>query len=328
MPKITIIVPIYNTANVLRRSVDSIIAQTYTDWELLLIDDGSNDGSGNICDEYAASDSRIRVIHQPNGGVSAARNRGIDEAQGTWVGFVDSDDYVEPCFLQNFMSLPQDVDMLQQGLCALGSWWNIPAAERTVVTMPDRMVRGRDEMLVFVNDMYDCDMHPYTVCKLFRRDLLRIHGLRFQEDLRYQEDMLFNFNYYSHITSAANIQAAGYNYFFPTNGKEYKSRRPLWVYRQCMEAMLTPDSDKHEAERLRIQFLRRMTNYCFRADSFATAADRRQFFIWMGKEYSRREMRISLRPMRLLQPLRMLYVKHPAVSLPLLTATYFAIALR
>ena len=94
-PKISIIVPVYKVEQYLRRCLDSIVAQTFTDWECILIDDGSPDNSGKICDEYAAKDGRFRVFHQENAGVSAARNKGLDEARGEWIAFVDSDDWVE-----------------------------------------------------------------------------------------------------------------------------------------------------------------------------------------------------------------------------------------
>ena len=92
MPTISIIVPVYNVEPYLRRCVDSILAQTFTDFELILVDDGSPDNCGAICDEYAEKDSRIHVIHQENGGLSAARNAGIDYAHGEYLCFVDSDD--------------------------------------------------------------------------------------------------------------------------------------------------------------------------------------------------------------------------------------------
>lgn len=95
MPKISVIVPVYNAEKYLQRCVDSILAQTFVDFELLLINDGSKDGSGAICDEYAVKDSRIRVFHKENGGPSSARNMGIDKAEGEWITFVDSDDWVE-----------------------------------------------------------------------------------------------------------------------------------------------------------------------------------------------------------------------------------------
>ena len=94
-PKISIIVPVYKVEKYLHRCLDSIVNQTFTDWECILIDDGSPDNSGIICDEYAQMDRRFKVIHQENKGVSAARNAGLDVAKGEWIGFVDSDDWIE-----------------------------------------------------------------------------------------------------------------------------------------------------------------------------------------------------------------------------------------
>lgn len=92
---ISIIVPVYNTEKYLDQCIQSVLAQTYTNWELLLIDDGSTDSSGAICDKYAAEDKRIRVFHKENGGVSSARNLGLDNAQGEWISFVDADDWID-----------------------------------------------------------------------------------------------------------------------------------------------------------------------------------------------------------------------------------------
>ena len=101
MPIMSVIVPVYNTEQYLHRCIDSILTQTYTDFELLLIDDGSKDKSGDICDEYALKDSRIRVFHKENGGVSSARNLGLDNAAGEWITFVDSDDWIIESYLMN-----------------------------------------------------------------------------------------------------------------------------------------------------------------------------------------------------------------------------------
>ena len=95
MPKISIIVPVYNAEKYLRKCVDSILNQTFKDFELILVDDGSIDTSGKICDEYNLKDNRIKVIHKENGGLSSARNAGLDIAQGEYIGFVDSDDWIE-----------------------------------------------------------------------------------------------------------------------------------------------------------------------------------------------------------------------------------------
>lgn len=95
MPKISVIVPVYNTEKYLDICIQSILSQTYTDFELLLIDDGSTDSSGAICDKYAEQDSRVRVFHNENGGASSARNMGLDNAKGEWITFVDSDDWID-----------------------------------------------------------------------------------------------------------------------------------------------------------------------------------------------------------------------------------------
>ena len=109
-PKISVIIPVYNAESTLRRCVDSVLAQTFTDFECLLINDGSKDKSGEICDEYAIRDSRIKVFHKENGGVSSARNVGLDNATGEWIAFVDSDDWVgEKC--------------TRRGLRILGGLW-------------------------------------------------------------------------------------------------------------------------------------------------------------------------------------------------------------
>ena len=107
MPKVSVIIPVYNVEKYLPQCIDSILAQTFTDFELILVNDGSKDCSGNICDEYAQKDSRIVVIHKENGGASSARNRGLDIAKGEWISFIDSDDYVTPNYLSNLISEAQ-----------------------------------------------------------------------------------------------------------------------------------------------------------------------------------------------------------------------------
>ena len=107
---ISVIVPIYNTKQYLEKCIESIRAQTYKDLEILLIDDGSTDGSSEICDYYAKEDARIKVIHKPNGGLSSARNRGIDEARGDYIGFVDSDDDIEPEMFETLYNLITQFD--------------------------------------------------------------------------------------------------------------------------------------------------------------------------------------------------------------------------
>ena len=103
MPKLSVIVPVYNTEKYLRECIDSILAQTFTDFELILVDDGSTDGSGAICDEYAGKDSWIQVIHQENGGVTRARKAAMQVATGSWISFIDSDDWIDPAMFDTML---------------------------------------------------------------------------------------------------------------------------------------------------------------------------------------------------------------------------------
>ena len=111
-PLITIIVPVYNIMEYLPRCVYSITAQTYRNLELILVDDGSTDGTGALCDKLAAEDERIRVFHKENGGSSSARNLGLSHAKGAYIGFVDSDDYVEPDMYERLLRGIQNYQVL------------------------------------------------------------------------------------------------------------------------------------------------------------------------------------------------------------------------
>lgn len=120
-PKVSVIVPVYKVEKYLPECIESILAQTFTDFELILVDDGSPDNSGKICDDYAAHDSRIRVFHKENGGVSSARNLGIRHARADYIAFLDSDDWWKPEFLEKMFALSQEYPQASCCCCC----WNI-----------------------------------------------------------------------------------------------------------------------------------------------------------------------------------------------------------
>ena len=145
MPVISVIVPIYKVEPYLRKCIDSVLAQTFTDFELILVDDGSPDNCGAICDEYAAKDDRIRVIHQENRGLSAARNAGIDWAfahsDSQWLTFIDSDDIVAPDFLAKMISATEQA---HADLCVCDFLSVFPAGkeEKDTLVIPERVSTG------------------------------------------------------------------------------------------------------------------------------------------------------------------------------------------
>ena len=114
--ELSIIVPVYNVEEYITECIDSILAQTYKDWELILVDDGSTDNSGKICEEYALKDSRIKVIHKENGGLSSARNSGLDIAKGEYITFIDGDDFISPDTIEeniNILESQKGIDIIQ-----------------------------------------------------------------------------------------------------------------------------------------------------------------------------------------------------------------------
>ena len=175
-PLISVIVPVYNVAAWLPRCVDSVLAQTYQNLEILLIDDGSTDASGEICDAYAEKDPRIRVIHKKNGGLSSARNAGLDVSNGQYLGFVDSDDWIEPEMYAEMLALM--VRNEAQLVCAGRYDVDGDTGRKTIGLCPKRQERVTGEELAGRIFLWDhCDS---SACdKLYRRELF--DGIRYPE---------------------------------------------------------------------------------------------------------------------------------------------------
>ena len=175
-PLISVIVPVYNVAAWLPRCVDSVLTQTYQNLEILLIDDGSTDASGEICDAYAEKDPRIRVIHKKNGGLSSARNAGLDVSNGQYLGFVDSDDWIEPEMYAEMLALMERNEA--QLVCAGRYDVDGDTGKKTIGLCPKRQECNTGEELAGRLFLWDhCDS---SACdKLYRRELF--DGIRYPE---------------------------------------------------------------------------------------------------------------------------------------------------
>ena len=206
---ISVIVPVYNCGEYLRRCVESLQRQTYEALEIILVDDGSTDGTAELCDSLAAADRRITVLHRPNGGVSSARNAGIRAAVGEYVTFADADDYVNPDHIMNLYNA------MQKHNCDVSVCSYITESEKRC-SQP----RSRD------SDSYNevCYNHDSAVCellaggavggyvwnKLYRRELLE--GVEFDGGIKILEDLLFNYNVFKNVKSAVFSDAKSYHY--------------------------------------------------------------------------------------------------------------------
>lgn len=185
-PEISIIVPVYNIEQYIRQCLDSIEAQSFTNWECIIVDDGSTDGSPEICDEYATKDPRFRVIHKPNGGVSSARNVGLDNIQGEFVGFVDPDDWAEPDLFKHLLELIKEhnADIAQVGL-----WYEYRNRRKAAPLTNETKSLDRNEAILALG----FDVIPNYLCnKLHRREIITCRfpeGRTFEDILVYGEWM-------------------------------------------------------------------------------------------------------------------------------------------
>ncbi|MCD8365528.1 MAG: glycosyltransferase [Clostridiales bacterium] len=208
-PTVSIIIPVYNTEKYLKRCIDSVLNQNYTDFELILADDGSTDMSGAICDEYAAADSRVRVIHKENSGVSDTRNAAIAQACGTWLQFADSDDWLTPDATGLFVRAAQEhpCDMV------IADFYRVVGERFSRKGDIDREdVMTREDFAACMMDNPP-DFYYWVIWnKFYRRDLIEQYNLKMDTTVNWCEDFLFNMEYILHAASFYALHAPVYYY--------------------------------------------------------------------------------------------------------------------
>lgn len=225
IPTISIIVPVFKTEKYIRQCVDSIIEQTYTDFELILVDDGSPDGCPIICEEYAKRDARVKVIHKKNEGVSAARNDGVQAAEGKYVAFVDSDDLMPGDALEK---LAQHIENEEYD-AIFGN--HVLDYDGKRLPKKPRIASGKYSYLELRNRIIDDGtmtgfLFGSVWAGIYKRDILIRNGIVFNNNVRVNEDGLFNFEF---ICCCANVRVI----------EEY-----VYIYRQWKAAVKTPVLEK------------------------------------------------------------------------------------
>lgn len=189
-PLVSIIVPIYNVKKYLRECIDSILKQSYRNLEVILVDDGANDGSEKIVDEYAKKDQRIVAIHQKNGGQSRARNTGIDRARGKYISFIDGDDAIAPNFIKSLLSKMDDKTSL--AVSAVYYRWLRSGREHGVYTNRIRRRRKNESIENYMTFLLVIDGRMYSsVNKLYRAEIIKKNRLYFTEKMKFAEDTRF-----------------------------------------------------------------------------------------------------------------------------------------
>ena len=203
MPTISIIVPIYNSECYLVKCIQSVLEQTYTNWELLLIDDGSTDSSRVICDKYAEQDGRIKVFHKENGGVSSARNYGLDNAKGQWITFIDADDSIEPSMLKEMLvkAIEDNADYVYCDiLFDYGKYQNYHKAAN-FTNVHSTMIKN------FIKNTWTVIWNSLVKAEIYKK-----HNLRFSQEYTYCEDFLFAVKAMFYARKVAYTPKAYYHY--------------------------------------------------------------------------------------------------------------------
>ena len=199
---ISVIVPVYKVEDYLSRCVDSVLAQTEKDFELILVDDGSPDRCGEICDAYAQKDKRIHVVHKSNGGLSDARNAGLKIAEGEYIAFVDSDDWVEKEYLEKLLSGIENADICECEMIRTDGTAVIPQKQSEIIRYS-----GSDALKNLITDQL---FHQYVWNKLYCRNV--IAGILFETG-KTNEDEFWTYQAFGNAKTVIRISDVLYNYF-------------------------------------------------------------------------------------------------------------------
>lgn len=211
MPKFSIIIPVYNVAPYLRECLDSVLAQTFTDWEAICIDDGSEDESPIILEDFAKQDKRFYVFHQKHQGVCSARNKGMNEAHGEYVGFIDGDDRVSDAWLE---LVADKINKNRPDLVRMNfAYVNADGSAMTKYTQPmenDAILLGKDAITSWAWSTYP--FGGWSWLNFIKRQVLANSGVRFRKDLPIKEDVIFTLELSRHLEKVVHSSSAGYYY--------------------------------------------------------------------------------------------------------------------
>ena len=234
-PFISVIVPVYNTEKLVGRCLRSIVGQTFEDFEVLVIDDGSTDGTGEVIGQFAAADQRVRCLSTANSGVSAARNLGLDNAEGEYILFIDADDEIEEGYLKSIAdnAKASKADMLIWGIKRCLKDGRVKEMTPQLRGEYDR----KSFLLAFPEDHYEKQkgLYGFVSNKLVKRSLVEAYGLRFDESMILMEDFVFFLDCYAKARSFFCFPETGYRYYIfenPNGSIRYSDS----MYRQIIEA--------------------------------------------------------------------------------------------
>lgn len=208
VPAVSVIIPVFNVEKHIGTCVESVLHQTFSDFELVLVDDGSTDNSGRIIDGYTEIDSRVLAFHKNNSGASATRNYGLSQARGRWIVFVDSDDYVGEKYLEDLINNAESDCLVIQGLTKVSDGDILGDLQ-----FRDDLYEGKDIIKLF--DSKDFFDRGFPVSKVFDKNVINAYDIKFNANIHYSEDLIFTLEYVRYARKV--ITMSGSNYYYQVN---------------------------------------------------------------------------------------------------------------
>lgn len=256
--KFSIIIPVYNKAFYLNACINSVIKQTYENLEIIIINDGSSDNSLEICEKFREIDRRIQLINQHNQGVSVARNKGIESANGEWIYFLDADDYLELNAFENFakeIKLNNQIDLIEFGT---KKWKDGVFIDQRIPSK--KQIFTDSSKLILENEL-----KPFSAClHLIKKELLINNDIQFDEDLKYNEDMLFMYKVFLNSQKTLVLDKSFYNIVFSNNSATRSKVKKIQLINnlQYVKKLIDYTNQKKMTNQL-ISDIRKTPNYFF-----------------------------------------------------------------
>ncbi len=229
---ISVVIPVYNAEKYLADCLNSLLRQSFADFEVWMIDDGSTDRSGEICDAFQEKDIRFHAIHKANGGVSSARNAGLEHARGEWICFVDSDDSVERDYLRNLYGAAGE----QKDILVVQGFNTITPRGKQIRLFEEHLYTSDEIHLTFRRLNINRCGFPFG--KLYNASVVRQNNLRFNPEIHYAEDVMFMLTYLCHVSAVRTVGGTGYNYYVRNNASLSQRIFPFESEYACYETYL------------------------------------------------------------------------------------------
>ena len=267
LKQVSIIIPCYNVANHLSKCVESIRAQTHKNFELLLINDGSSDATGKIADEFAIKDSRIKVFHQENGGVSSARNLGLQKAIGNGIIFIDGDDYIKSNFIEQLLTYYREDFWPISGMVNIRNHNQVKN-----LNFENLLKKFNDVNLTSKNifELLNKGAIGSPCARIYSNKIIKDNSLFFNEEISYQEDLLFDLRYFPYVKHIKLVDYFGYFYVehkTSSTGRYHKNFNQITIIYSILKSYIKTEQDEIYLKEFILQSILRKISNIFHVNS-------------------------------------------------------------